>query len=297
MTQVISSTLADMLPCMWVIATLVTLVSRICMKVTSITERVIRALREVGSARSSSRVRDAKVVGTALADADRHVRRHPGPERVRVAVGAVEDDLDRDALDDLDPVARRVLGGQEREAGARPGADGLDAAGERLAGEAVHRHHDLHPRAHARQLSLLEVGHHPDALERHESKEGLPHLHHLSHLDGLLGDNALHRSPHLGLLELQLGVGQVRLGLPEPRRGPGSLRLRSRSSHALRFTDSAPAMSARRAATAALRASTRARVSSTTDWLDLTPTTAASSAARDWSTWVRVVSRMSGTSV
>src|SRR3989304_720434 len=183
MTQVISSTLADMLPCMWVIATLVTLVSRICMKVTSITERVIRALREVGSARASSRLRDAKVVGTALADADRHVRRHPGPERVRVAVGAVEDDLGRDALDDLDPVARRVLGGQEREAGARPGADGLDAAGERLAGEAVHRHHDLHPRAHAR---------------------------------------------HRGLLELQLGVGQARLGLPEPRRGPVSLRLLDR---------------------------------------------------------------------
>src|SRR3990172_11399452 len=155
MTQVISSTLADMLPCMWVIATLVTLVSRICMKVTSITERVMRALREVGSARSSSRGGDAKVIGTALADADRHVRRHPRPERVGGPRPVVEDDLDRDALDDLDPVARRVLGAQERAAAPHPGADGLDAAGERLAGEALHRHHDLHPRAHARQLSQI----------------------------------------------------------------------------------------------------------------------------------------------
>src|SRR3989337_167726 len=131
MTQVISSTLADMLPCMWVIATLVTLVSRICMKVTSITERVIRALREVGSARASSRGGDAKVIGTALADADRHMRRHPRPERVGVARPVVEDDLDRDALDDLHPVPRRVLGRQEREARAGPRADGLDGAGER----------------------------------------------------------------------------------------------------------------------------------------------------------------------
>src|SRR3990170_2245209 len=135
MTQVISSTLADMLPCMWVIATLVTLVSRICMKVTSITERVMRALREVGSARSSSRGGDAKVIGTALADADRHVRRHPRPERVGVPRPVVEDDLDGDALDTLPPVPRRVRGGGEGEAGAGPRADGLDGAGEGLARE------------------------------------------------------------------------------------------------------------------------------------------------------------------
>jgi len=48
-TQAISSTLADSEPCMWGSATLVTLVSTICITVTSMTETVMAHLRAVDS--------------------------------------------------------------------------------------------------------------------------------------------------------------------------------------------------------------------------------------------------------
>ncbi len=50
MTQEVSSTLVDSVPCMWGRATLVMLVSRICMMVTSITEPVMAHFRAGASA-------------------------------------------------------------------------------------------------------------------------------------------------------------------------------------------------------------------------------------------------------
>src|SRR5256885_12835523 len=49
-----------------------------------------------------------------------------------------EDDLDRHALDDLDEVAGRVLGGQEAEARAGAGLDAVHVPAQAPAGEVVH---------------------------------------------------------------------------------------------------------------------------------------------------------------
>ena len=65
MTLDVSSTLVESVPCMWGRATLVMLVSRICMIVTSMTEPVMAHLRAAGSAiagwtGSGTRVRQAE---------------------------------------------------------------------------------------------------------------------------------------------------------------------------------------------------------------------------------------------
>src|SRR5271155_5367453 len=52
---------------------------------------------------------------------------HPDAER-RFAFGVFDPNAHGDALHDLDPIAGRVLGGQQREARTRGGAGGLPAA-------------------------------------------------------------------------------------------------------------------------------------------------------------------------
>src|SRR5262245_45797156 len=51
---------------------------------------------------------------------------HSGAERF--TIGAVDDNADGDALGDLHPVARGVLGRDQRELGTGPGADRVDVA-------------------------------------------------------------------------------------------------------------------------------------------------------------------------
>src|SRR6185295_1405230 len=66
----------------------------------------------------------AGLLSRRLAEADGHIGGHARAERVGVrGLARVEDDLDGHALDHLHPVARRVLGRQQREPRARPRAD------------------------------------------------------------------------------------------------------------------------------------------------------------------------------
>src|SRR2546428_9262054 len=117
---------------MWGSTTLVTLVSRICMIVTSITERVMSHFWAPG--------RLAHEV-IALAQLDGDDRGHPRAQRVGVAeLPGLEPDLDGQPLDHLDPVAGGILRRQEREARARAGGERVHLAAEGPVGEGVHAH-------------------------------------------------------------------------------------------------------------------------------------------------------------
>src|SRR5882724_4521550 len=72
-------------------------------------------------------------------------------------------------LHDLDPVAGRVLRGQQREGGARAGAEPgyLAMITEAAAIKISTQGHGLAD-AHRGQLGLLEVRIHPDLVERHD---------------------------------------------------------------------------------------------------------------------------------
>src|SRR5690349_19363758 len=78
-------------------------------------------------------------VGGALSfgDADLRGDGHPQTQEVVGRVVLVEDDLDGDALDDLDEVAGGVFRGEHAEAGAGAGLHAVDVAVEDLVGEGV----------------------------------------------------------------------------------------------------------------------------------------------------------------
>src|SRR6266850_4899800 len=124
-----SSSPAESEPCRCGSTTLVTLVSRICMKATTITDRVMAHLRAAEIGPVSVKVDALTRASRRLLHADDDVRGHAGPERVRVAeLLGVQPDLHRDPLDDLDPVAGGVLGRQEREARAGARREGVHGA-------------------------------------------------------------------------------------------------------------------------------------------------------------------------
>src|ERR1700733_5316593 len=78
--------------------------------------------------------------------------------RAEHAIAAIDElDLDRHALGDLDEVARRVVGGQQRKPRAGARGDRLDRAME-LAGERVDLDVDGLTGADVLELGLLEVG-------------------------------------------------------------------------------------------------------------------------------------------
>ena len=139
-------------------------------------------------------------------------RGHAGPQQMRVRMVVLQQDLDGHPLDHLDPVARRVLGGEQAEPGAGPGADRVDTAAEDAVRKRVHPDGHRLPGTDPADLRLLEVRDHPDSLERDDGEERLADLDHLARLDGLLRDHAGGRGhdPRLGQLELrgrQLGLG------------------------------------------------------------------------------------------
>ena len=70
----------------------------------------------------------------------------------------VDRDPHRHALDDLNPVAGRVLGRQDRKFAARAAADACDMAGQRLAGVGVERDRRGLADAHMIEVGFLEIG-------------------------------------------------------------------------------------------------------------------------------------------
>ncbi len=137
----------------------------------------------------------------------------------------VEPDLHRQPLDDLDPVARGILRRQERKARARPGGERIHLAIEGPVGERVDAHFRRHARPDALELGLLVVRDDPDVVERHDGEKRLPHLRHLAKLDRSLGNHAVDGRAHVRVVELQLGVGEVGLGLRDRRLGPDDVGL------------------------------------------------------------------------
>src|SRR5712692_3770480 len=112
--------------------TLVTLVSRICMMVTSITDSVMSHFCAPGRLAHEF---------IALTKLDGDDGGHACAQRVGVAeLPGVELDLDGQPLDHLDPVAGGVLRRQEREARPRARGERVDGALEDAVGEGVHRH-------------------------------------------------------------------------------------------------------------------------------------------------------------
>src|SRR6267142_1182940 len=73
----------------------------------------------------------------------------------------VEDDLDRQTLNDLHVVSSRVLRWQQCEARAGAGLEAVNMAPDNSIGISVHFYPDWLPGAHAVELCLLEVRHHP----------------------------------------------------------------------------------------------------------------------------------------
>src|SRR4051812_38816436 len=78
--------------------------------------------------------------------------------RGRDALGRVDAHAHRDALDDLDPVAARVLRWQQREARGRGRADAVHRPVPFLVRVGVNRDRDRLARPHIGQLGLFRVG-------------------------------------------------------------------------------------------------------------------------------------------
>src|SRR5438034_11429269 len=94
----------------------------------------------------------------ALAKLDGDDRGHARAQRVGIAeLAGVEADLHGEALDHLHPVARGVLGGQQREARARARGERVHRAAKDAVGEGVHADLGAHAGPDAGELRLLEV--------------------------------------------------------------------------------------------------------------------------------------------
>src|SRR6266851_8757933 len=176
MTQVTSSTPADSEPCMCGRTTLVTLVSMTCITVTSMAESVMSHF----CAPENSPTAAAAVI---LPKLDGDDRGHARAQRVGIAeLAGVEADLHGQALDHFHPVARGVLGGQQREARARARGERVHRAAEDAVGEGVHADLRAHAGPDPGELRLLEVREDPDLVQRHDGEERLAHLRDLPQL-------------------------------------------------------------------------------------------------------------------
>ena len=147
-------------------------------------------------------------------DADGRNDRHSRTER-DVGRRIVQDDLDRHALDDLDVVAGRVFGRQQREGRAGAGLDAIEMAVEVAFRVGVDLQVDRLPRPHAVELRLLVVRHHPD-LVGHEHRKVRARLRILAdgagEVDdaaGLVGGDGRIGEVELGLVELGLRLGEA----------------------------------------------------------------------------------------
>src|SRR5690606_15136491 len=94
---------------------------------------------------------------------DAHIGAHARAQH-RIVRGAVDADADRNALDDLDPVAAGVLRRKQRELRAGAGADGVERAGEGVAGIGVDRDLGLLAGLQLLEIGFLGIGVDPDMI-------------------------------------------------------------------------------------------------------------------------------------
>src|SRR6516164_10573319 len=100
-------------------------------------------------------------------------RSHTDPREQRpVRIDLIKFEAHRQALDDLDPIARRILGRQNREirSGARTHAD--DMRLERATRISIHVDRRLLTWTHVGQASFAEIRLDPDATARQQRKHG-----------------------------------------------------------------------------------------------------------------------------
>ena len=86
---------------------------------------------------------------------------HAGTQR-RLIRAIKQLELDRDALDDLDPVASRILWRQQREFRAGRHADALHFGAPDMGRVAVDLNDRILANLYMREVGFLEVGFHPD---------------------------------------------------------------------------------------------------------------------------------------
>ena len=133
----------------------------------------------------------------------------PGPSS-QWAVGiAVEHDLDRHPLHDLDVVAGRVLRRQQREGGAAAGLEALHLAAEDMAGICVDIDVDRIADPHLADLGFLVIGGDPDLI-RHQRHQRLADLDIVAERDGLVRDAAGHRGADHGVGEVEARLLHLR---------------------------------------------------------------------------------------
>src|SRR5262249_18067682 len=114
----------------------------------------------------------------------------------------VDQDLDRNTLDDLDEVAGGVFRWKGGEARAGAELNAVDVTGELKIRMRVHRDVHLLAGAHAVELRFLEVGSDPD-VRRYDGKNCLAGLHIVPLLDIPLGNPAVLRRGDLGPGKIQ----------------------------------------------------------------------------------------------
>ena len=117
---------------------------------------------------------------------------------------AIEDNLHRDALHDLDVITGGIFGRQQTEARAARSRDRIDVT---LVGFVGRIHVNVDPQAglHLAKLRFLEIRGYPEIffIERNDAHHLLPHLHVLPYFDRAVADRSADRRNHLGVLEIQ----------------------------------------------------------------------------------------------
>src|ERR1700678_1013892 len=116
---------------------------------------------------------------------------------------AIDDDLHRNALDDLDVVAGRVLRWKGGELGPGAALHTFNMAAQPQRGIGIDSDRDVLPWAHPIELRLLEVGGNPD-LWRDDREDGRADLQIVAPLHVALGDPAIPRGTHGGVGEIEL---------------------------------------------------------------------------------------------
>jgi len=177
-------------------ATLVTLVSTICITVTGMTEKVDRHLRAV-----TFRGRRGAITQADRDDADIPRAAAAGSRPPSARAGSY-----RDALHHLHPVTVRSRGRQQGEPRAGAGADGVHLAVEDLAREAVDLRRRPACRMHAPELVSLTVSRAPTPRAAARSRAGDDPVVPPAQLDGALGDH-----PSTGARTVRVGELQLRI--------------------------------------------------------------------------------------
>ena len=157
-----------------------------------------------------------------LLDVNLGIDRHAGTQAVIVVLAGLEIDADWNALHHLHVVSGRILRRQQAESRTAGAADRLHSAAV-FAAVRVHAELDPLARFHALKLRLLEVGGHPDVVERNHRHELLARRNVLTDLHGLLADDPANRSDDGAVAEIESRLIERRSHLRDLRlRGLGT---------------------------------------------------------------------------